>query len=282
MSPLCSNPRCRIPNRHLGICADADCRGCLRAWAADGLALCQRCTVRIGLDAVELARLWGELGEVLVASGATGTIVVRNPHPGIKLNAAAVQIRREIGHTLGSWAGYVSETRGLRVPLSLRGLGTFVSRSAQWLAACELAADVADELADLRGRAWATAYPEPVSVIDVGSCPETDQDGQPCQGTVQARMRPADSLLPSRVVCTHDPGHEWTAPRWRTLGRSLNARAAACMDPVTVAAEHGLPIQAVYRMANEFHWTRIRDGRRVLYVTADVLATLGQMPSLNG
>lgn len=269
---LCVSPRCRVPGRHGESCPGGECRGCLPAWAQDGLRLCPRCTDHLGRDAVEVARLWRELGDRLVASGATGTVYAPNPHPGVALNLAAFELRREIVHVLAAWTGFVAEERGMAVPTNLApaNLAAFVARSATWLAATELAADAAVELADLRGRAWGAAYPEPVSIVDLGSCPEPE-----CPGVLQARLRPADSALPSKVVCTVDAAHEWPTARWQALGRSLGRVWDEAVAPETVAAAYGIDVPAVYRRASRCGWRTVRQGRRVLYASADVMQSFG-------
>jgi hypothetical protein len=153
-------------------------------------------------------------------------------------------------------------------------MGMSVASNAVWLAASELAAHAADELADLRGRAWAAAYPEPVSVIEIGPCPEVF-DGTVCPGTVAARMRPADSLLTSRVVCSHDVGHEWTPDRWRALGRDLGRVWDTHVAPDVVAAAYQIPVADVYRLASVHRWKTIKEGRRVRYCAQDVATCLG-------
>ncbi|WP_427422678.1 hypothetical protein [Lysinibacillus fusiformis] len=279
---LCVNPRCRIPGRHADDCADDACRGCLRAQAADGLRLCEHCTRRIGRDAVEIAWLWYEIGLALVASGSTGT-PVQNPHPGMAINAAAVVMRAEIRQVLASWTKLVCEERGLTLPLdeSQHSLGAFIAAHSQWLAAQDFADEVTGELSSLRSRAWATAYPEGVSVRLIGPCPERDTapnapDPQSqCPGSVKALMRRSDSLLPSKVVCDVNSTHEWPAERWRTLGRSMGMVLAQYASAEEIHAASGRSMSAIYRLASLHAWRRVADGRRVRYLTVDVRHTLG-------
>lgn len=275
MSPLCVSPRCRIPGRHRDDCGDEACRGCVPGRAHDGLMLCWHCTERIGRDAVEAARLWYEIGLALTAAGANGT-PVRNPHPGLVISARAVEVRAEIRHNLASWCRLVAEERGIALPFdeSQHTLGAYIALHAQWLAATDYAGEAADELAALRGRAWAAAYPEGVSVVEIGTCPET-VDGEPCPGMVKAVLRREDSLLPSKITCTADSTHEWTTERWRVLGRALGKLWAMHARPDVVSVAYGINIAEVYRIAHRSAWRTIREGRRVLYDTRDVVATLG-------
>ena len=272
---LCAAPRCRILGRHRDDCDNADCKGCLKARAADGLRLCPHCTRRIGTDAVETARLWYEIGEILAAAGSTG-IPADNPHPGLVISPRAVEVRAEIRHTLVSWVRLIAEDRGMSLPRdeSQHSLGAYVARHAQWLAAQEFAGAAADELGTLRSRAFATAYPEGVGTIYVGSCPEPVEDGR-CAGELTALMRRADSLLPSKIVCNADSLHEWPTERWRALGRTLGKMWDVTIAPSAVASEYHIGIDEVYRLAYRCRWTTVREGRKVRYSTAEVVATLG-------
>lgn len=282
MTLLCRSPRCRIPGRHHDGCDNETCRGCLAALAADGLQLCSHCTERIGKDAVETARLWYEIGLALTLAGSTG-VPVQNPHPGLSINAAAVTMRAEIRQVLASWTRLICEEKGLSLPLdeSQHSLGAFVHAHRHWLAASDFADEVADELASLRSRAWATAYPEGVSVRLIGPCPEHDTAASApdpearCPGSVKAHMRRADSLLPSKVVCDVNSQHEWPAERWRTLGRSMGMVLAEYASAEEIHAASGRSMSAIYRLASLHRWRRLPDGRRVRYFTADVRHTLG-------
>lgn len=275
MTLLCASPRCRIPGRHGEDCDREDCRGCLRARAADGLRLCWHDTERIGKDAVEVARLWYEIGLILAAGGSTG-VPVRNPHPGLVLNGQAADVRLEIRHVLASWCRLIAEERGVALPRdeSQHTLGAYIRLHEQWLAASDYADEVADEFASLRSRAWATAYPDGVSVRLIGPCPQTE-DGAACPGNVKAHMRRADSLLPSKVVCDVNSTHEWTAERWRVLGRSVGLVLSGYLSAEAIATASGRSITTVYRLASEHQWRRVPDGRRVRYDAVDVRNTLG-------
>ena len=272
---LCAATRCRIPGRHRDDCDNADCKGCLKARAADGLRLCPHCTRRIGTDAVETARLWYEIGEILAAAGSTG-IPADNPHPGLVISPRAVEVRAEIRHTLVSWVRLIAEDRGMSLPRdeSQHSLGAYVARHAQWLAAQEFAGEASDELGTLRTTAWATAYPEGVSIRFIGPCPEME-NGALCPGNVRAIMRAADSLLPNKVVCDVDSTHEWPSERWRTLGRSMGRVLEGYLTADVIAEASGRSITAIYRAASECRWRRIPDGRRVRYDVRDVAVSLG-------
>jgi hypothetical protein len=275
MTLMCASPRCRLPGRHRDDCDDEQCRGCAPTRAADGLRLCPHCTDRIGRDAIETARLWYEIGLALTAAGANGT-PVRNPHPGIAISPRAIETRAEIRRTLASWCRLVAEERGHALPRdeSQHALGAYIARNAQWLSATDYADEAADELAGLRGRAWAAAYPEGVSVVDIGSCPHAAGDGL-CPGVVKAILRHEASLLPSKIACSADSTHEWTTERWRALGRALGKLWDMHARPDVVAVAYGIEIAEVYRTAHKAEWRTVREGRRVLYDTRDVVATMG-------
>jgi len=279
---LCASPRCRIPNRHTDECQTDGCGGCLKARAADGLMLCWHCTGRIGKDAVEVARLWYEIGHILAAGGSTG-VPAQNPHPGLVLNGQAADVRLEIRHVLASWCRLVAEERGIALPRdeSQHTLGAYVRLHEQWLAATEYADEVADELAGLRGRAWATAYPETVSVVEIGTCPEHTADGEQCHGTIRAILpRTEDrkgNILPGKVACDADSTHEWTSERWRVMGRAMGKLWGTHQPAEVIATAYNRPIGTIYWLAARDGWRSVREGRRARYNTADVARTLEGM-----
>lgn len=302
----CEREQCPLPRRHEQDCEQQHCRGCAPALAADGSRLCGYCTRRVGRDAVETARLWYEIGLVLNGQGANGT-PVPNPHPGLALNGHAANIRAELREGLIAWCKLIAADRGIYPPgrlvahhplvalpagvegplLELRApyqvyevdgsqhaLGAFIARHGQWLAGSRHAAQAADELRDMRTRAWAAAYPEGASIFEIGSCPETQGDGLLCGGTVRAVMRAADSKLPNRVVCDADSEHVWTSERWRVLGRAMGKLWGRTQTADVIALAYGKPIGTIYWLASTHKWRSIREGRRSRYFTDDVARTL--------
>lgn len=236
---LCVNPRCRIPGRHAEGCA-GNCRGCQRAWSADGLRLCPVCARRIGENAVKLGKLYVELELVLRPSGAGGRSSGK-PGSASPPRDDVVATRTEIRHVLAGWCRVVSEERGLDLPADeVSAMGAYLRLHGDWLAASDYADEVSDELAGLVGRAWGLAYPNGTRRVRVGPCPRCGgvASGQwvverlPAgfigppnrSGMLVAVVRDKDGKLPSEVYCDLVAEHEWDAPQWRQLDREVTAR----------------------------------------------------------
>lgn len=219
---LCAAPRCRIPGRHGEDCADPDCRGCLKARAADGLRLCLHCADRIAVDAVKAASMDPALALALTPQGEPGR---RGDHGGITLSDAALDARTMLRAVLTSWCRMVAEERGISLPVTdtPMALGAYIATHARWLAAHPAAGECADEMADLARQTHAAAYPSGTRVIPVGPCPAM-VDEQPCAGQIRALLRTDASLLPSAVACDTVPEHMWTPDQWRALGRHMAQR----------------------------------------------------------
>lgn len=241
--PLCVNPRCRIPNRHAPTCAGAPCRGCLVAWAADGLRLCPVDVTRLGANAVKAATLYDELALALRPTTAGGGHSANAPGPASPPRDPVMDARADIRAVLTSWAKLVGEERGIELPWrwvvqilpdgfigpparvrrpddTIAAVGRYLAKHAEWLAAQEFAGEAADELADLAGRAWGLAYPSGTRTVVVGPCPL-------CDGTLTAIVRTVDRVLPSEVVCDAEDEHRWAADQWRQLDRLVMVRKRA-------------------------------------------------------
>jgi hypothetical protein len=157
------------------------------------------------------------------------------------------------------WRGQGTVEQAIAGPpeISVDQAAAFVAKHAEWLAAQEFAGEASDELSELRSKAWRVAYPSGARTIPIAPCPVTwSVPGQhiwtstsPCRcvrcgvdvlaaptgcvadlhrcgGTVKAIVRPADSLLPSELVCDADDGHRWPAGTWHGFRRAVKARAA--------------------------------------------------------
>lgn len=213
---LCVSPRCAIPRRHRDDCT-GDCRGCLPGWAADGLRLCAVCLTRLGDNAVKAAELYDELELMLKTTGAGGRSSSK-PGPGTPPRDAVVDMRATIRHILASWCRLIAEERGIGLPADeVTAMGGYMGRHAEWLAAGEYAAEVADEVAALASRAWGLAYPSGSRTVEVGPCPL-------CPGTLTAIVRATDQTLPSEVGCDGQEPHRWPADQWRQLDRLVMAK----------------------------------------------------------
>lgn len=243
--PLCASPRCRLPGRHAEGCDQPTCRGCLPARAADGLRLCTVCARRIGENATRAAELYDDLALVLKAAGR-GERSSNKPGSGGPPRDAVVEQRATIRHVLVSWCRLVSEERGISLPGNDTGdLAAYLVRHAEWLAACDYADEVADELAGLASRAYGLAYPSGSRRIRVGPCPRCGgvpgPHGQAIQrlplgfigppnrsGCLVAVVREQDQdKLPSEVACDLVGEHKWDAIQWRQLDREVMAKRRA-------------------------------------------------------
>ncbi len=222
---LCVNPACAVPGRHATDCADpADCRGCQPALARDGLWLCGHCTDHIGTDAIEAARLHGELALVLAGTGGSGGPRVSGggPAAGIALNEAAVKARETVQAVLASWCRMIAEERGLTPPAAhMTALGAYVRLHREWLAGHGAAADACGEIRGLVTLARPIARPDRAAITrSLGHCPML-VDGEPCSGMIQGVMRRPDSLTASAVTCDKDRSHAWDSTQWIELAMAV-------------------------------------------------------------
>jgi hypothetical protein len=240
LNRLCIVAVCFAHGRHAVDCDDHECRGCVPRLARDGARICDVHLRHLAEDAVEAARLHSELLQVLTGSGGFGEKVRTSNDPNITLNDAAADARTAIRATLASWCRMVSEERGITLPAdSIRSMGAYIVKHADWLAAHPAADDAVAELHDLaHGQARRIAYPGggrrfPIELPDgtYARCPEKTavdelETMEPCPGTLWTILRRDSSLLPSEMVCNHDEAHRWPTSRWLKLGAQLLGRAA--------------------------------------------------------
>jgi hypothetical protein len=144
-------------------------------------------------------------------------------NPPLPVSADVLDKRAKAHERLAWWSLQVIRGRKLHllVAIDVKALTVFLQIHAAWLA------DFPKALSDLEGSAAElgviAAQSQPRSQ-EVGSCPGTT-DGRPCFGTVTATVRRDDDSLPSKLVCSGHPSHEWPAGEWRTLNRRLHANA---------------------------------------------------------
>lgn len=222
---LCAAVRCRMLSRHVQDC-DTECRGCLPRPAADGRNLCEVCTRRLGEDAVQAAELYVELEYMLARPQGFGEKTSGSKSHGLEMNGRAMEARRLIRHTLSSWCALVAEERGITTPKDLvAAMGDYVRSHQEWLSAHGAAGDCSSELGELaHGSPRRAAYPNPVSVVELGPCPMPE-----CEGKITAVVRKGDALLPSAVECNQPPEDgvlephiwPWGSDEWRVLKRDL-------------------------------------------------------------
>lgn len=225
--------------------------------AADGLQLCWRDAKGIERDAPRVAVLHDELALVLTATGGPGAGGFAG---GAQLNLDATFARGLIRGNLTGIALRIAMERGIRLPGSHRlhrlphgvhgpynrvwvtntnkhALGQYIATHHLWLAAnLPEAADMLDRTVREAHRA---AYPNGTRVIEIGRCPEEDEDRLPCYGTIRALIRDEDSLLPKACVCNANLDHVWTADQWHALGRRLHAKPRPLDRLTSTAIGHG-------------------------------------------
>jgi hypothetical protein len=164
----------------------------------------------------------------------------------------------------------------------------FLARHLTWLCAHEIAAEFAQEIAQLVGKARRSAQPDGGRRrVRVGGCVERD-----CPGDLVAMALPHESL--GEIVCSADLAHRWAAREWLRLSRRLDrpttpaepapADAAAAHEPhpktrstwltaTEVARLWRLPTGSVYRLASEHKWPRRTNAGRTFYDAAYVERT---------
>jgi hypothetical protein len=180
----------------------------------------------LGEDALAAAVLYGELELVLARPQGFGEKTSGSKSHGLEMNTRAMEARRLIRHTLASWCGLIAEERGIGTPTDDVGaMGDYVGSHQEWLSAHGAAEECAGELGELaHGFPRRAAYPNPVSVVELGACPMPD-----CEGKITAVVRKGDSLFPSAVECNQPPEDgvlephiwPWGSDEWRVLKRDL-------------------------------------------------------------
>lgn len=160
------------------------------------------------------------------ARRATGSHVLTSMvNPPLPVDADVLDKRAKAHERLAYWARMVITGRRLHrlVAVDVAALCTFLLIHADWLAGFPRA------LAELEGSAselGAIAADNAPRCQDVGPCPGTT-NGRPCPGMVKATIRRDDDLLPSLLVCSGTPAHEWPAGEWRVLERRLHMNTGA-------------------------------------------------------
>lgn len=201
--------------------------------AASGYQMCRGCMHRVDRMLGDLADLYDACGDALVASGqGGGEKVTHRRDPGLVLSVAAMVARDHIRAELVAWTRITIAERGLvgwpadTVP----AMATFLRRNLDWLMTQDYADELARMMAETTAEARRAAYPAKVRRINVGPCPMPD-----CFGTLTARLREEDDLLPSEIKCDaeafDDDGavvvHAWEPSEWMRLGSKIMARVEA-------------------------------------------------------
>lgn len=152
---------------------------------------------------------------------ATRVRTSRDPDP---FDDEAVEVRRHIDDVLRSWAGLVAERGGSPVPGPDRdggvgGLAAFLTAHLDWLMDSTAAAEFAEEVAALRGRAERLVNGSAPARHHLGGCVEAS-----CDGRLTARTSPG-RLAASQIGC--DRGHSWPPREWLLLSARIERREAS-------------------------------------------------------
>jgi hypothetical protein len=269
--PLCAVNPCHIPKRHLGDCGDTSkCPGCLPGLAADGLRLCNHHTRRLGPDLLVLAARHRQLGLVLAGTGQGGGERTSggDKNPNMNLNLRAAAVRRDIEQLLTRLARTICSQRGFGWPtetwrtvadrpfygfvgpmplvahtrqtFAIPPLARLAARSADWLAAHELAGEYAAQIGELARQAFRTAFPTGTRMFELPglngerflACThkvdDEDRPGEqkPCPGYLWTIVRKDGDRLPSQIMCNADDEHQWPSTQWVKFGKQLLRDAA--------------------------------------------------------
>lgn len=213
-----------------------------------GLVVCRQHADLAKTRLTELPDLHTELAEYLDSASRRG---VNTRHgtstPGLKLDDSAASARADIKITLGVWVSYMlsprpfrtdeNDTRPQTQPFTVHPdddepatLAAWISQRLAWMLADEQGGDFVNDLNAVHAAATSAFQPDKIINFTVGRCPEPD-----CHGTLIARLRGADDLLPSEVVCdvaptdqeTGEQIHRWPADRWSLLARKITRQDTA-------------------------------------------------------
>lgn len=219
-------------------------------FARPGLLVCDYDRRRATSALRKLPELHEMLEEYLAeGSGSSGNeIVTTSRDPGLRMNNAVLGHRLDIEQCLKRWvyfgvgrvivkrnaAGELVRTSRIErsgpTDLKLTTLAEWLIRNRDWYLAQENADHFVRDVTQVSGRARSLRQRNKVSKFEVGPCPEPD-----CGGTVIARMRPQDDLLPSKLWCDKAPTdpetgeqiHVWpiVGTAWHTLGVLIHKTA---------------------------------------------------------
>lgn len=305
VNDLCVDPNCTDYGQHYGDCP-GDCRGCLPRARRYGY-LCATSTLKLGRNAVEAARSYGELEQDLVLTGGGGGGgFSTNPFPGISFNNRTSETRREIYAVLSSWCKLIAEEAGIELPVQswplrwrwscpalpagvhgpvnrlpallptfipekgIEHLGRFIHDNAEWLAAHPAAGEACDEIAGLVGDGLRRQDRVTSGHVDLKqACPEGD-------GNLHGIIK-REGAMPTEVICDGDGKHRWQGERAiAELGRTLGAWDE-WLSAQDISRRYDIPLKTVQRWALAHGWERTEDGQRFLYRQADVEATVNTM-----
>ncbi|EMF00397.1 hypothetical protein J7W19_31725 [Streptomyces mobaraensis NBRC 13819 = DSM 40847] len=226
---------------------------------------------RLLKDLAVLRWLYDELAGALTRPRRVVEKVSERGSPGIPLDTRVLDARSDIRSVLTGWAALVREQRGVVAPeRDTAALTAFLARHADWLAAHPAAADLAAETGELIRAAWSALSGHRDRHVVVGACVRPG-----CPGRLAARLGTRAAAGEAAIVCSADTGHTWSPELWHTLGpRGERPGPGAGFTAQEISVRWGVASGTVYWLASTHGWGRRKEGRRVLYDRADVVATM--------
>jgi hypothetical protein len=222
-APLCE-ANCAIRGKHAPGCPDVDaCRGCQSRQAVDGLRLCIVHSERLIEDVIEAPRLYVDLGQVIIHSGAGGEKMSGSSAGAPVPDDAVVEARGNIRSILVELTRTICNERGVQAPITMRqmrayidtrpqALADFIAKHGEWLAAHPEAGRFADALHRVtRGGVRKLAYPSGRDRLYVGDCPLSISDDDGTERLCGTRLyQLADQPLISCTGCgISDTVEQW-------------------------------------------------------------------------
>jgi len=202
-----------------GNVCNAPHRGDRYRTTAPGLRLCLSCRDRLASDIARLPDLYADLELALIHDTPTqDERITHRKDPGLVVNQRAVAARTLIRHELVSTTRMVIEERGLVTwPAdTVSAMAAWLAAHIDWLAAHEIAVDVAAEYSSVRAEAQRVAYPAKTRRWFLSPCVEDN-----CDGALMVTIRSDDDLLPSAITCDKTTEHTWEPNQWLALGRRI-------------------------------------------------------------
>lgn len=165
-------------------------------------------------------------------SGVRG---VASPEP---VTLDVLEARRDVLHDLHFWCKFILDevndgtiTRGPEPTVT--SMTEFIGRWCDLLLEQHPAdgANLIDETGHHARKLESLAKGWRTKRVQIGKCPEqhlhADEHGrewfEPCRGELWAIVREQDALLPPKIRCDVDEGHEWGAWQFPNLGKRLGA-----------------------------------------------------------
>lgn len=244
---FCVAAGCRARNRHRSNCIEPGCSGCAPRRARHPSHLCIKHEHDMKQDIQSLPQLYRDLATALVPPNmglqpkVSGSNFKANSFP---FNDAAAELRKQTQRHLAQLTTIISKQRSVTAPQldpnnisenNIAILSKFLWTHLEAIVSSPtLARRTCGTLNRIHRNGRRIAHPTGTRVVDVGPCTysvildvstmdqaEPQQLTSACPGTIRARLRPSDSLLPSELVCSHTPDHTWPAHQWLRLRKQL-------------------------------------------------------------